>query len=348
VLHDGELLDFLFHWVDDSGIRQSILVDNAARFYGFQVDGGPYMPQHTFRGILAPALTPFKPDLAPDADAFAIHCRWLLDQNVDGLAVLGTTSEANSLSVDERIALLDHLIDSGIPPAVLMPGTGTCALTDTVRLTAHAVGRGCAGVLMLPPFYYKAIDDDGLFASYSEVIQRVGSAALRVYLYHIPPVAQIGISLDLIARLLHAYPGTVVGLKDSSGDWSNTASVLREYPSLTTFCGSELFLLDTLRAGGAGSITATANVNPAGIRRVFERWQEPDADELQARITAIRKAFEGFAVIPALKAVAAGFYNLPQWRVVRPPLRALSEVEEARLLDALSGLGFHMSGLPSG
>jgi len=300
------------------------------------------MTPATFRGVLAPVLTPFDADLAPDADALLAHCRWLLGQGVDGLAVFGTTSEANSLSADERIALLEHLLDNGVPAAKLMPGTGMCALSDTVRLTRHAVEHGCGGVLMLPPFYYKAVDDDGLYASFAATIERVGNANLRVYLYHIPPVATVGLSLALIGRLLSAYPGTVVGLKDSSGDWNNTKAILETYPSLATFCGSETFLLATLAHGGAGSITATANINAAQIRSLCESWQDDDAAALQAQITAVRRAYEIFATIPALKAVAADFYADDAWRIVRPPLRALDASQQRTLLASLADAGFAM------
>jgi len=267
------------------------------------------MAQSTFRGVLVPALTPFKKNLEPDANAFLTHCRWLLQQGAAGLAVFGTTSEGNSLVSEERMHLLEELIAGDISPAKLMPGTGTCALPETVRLTKHAVSRGCAGVLMLPPFYYKAVNDDALFASYSEVIQRVGHSGLRIYLYHIPPVAQVPISLTLIGRLLKNYPDVVVGLKDSSGDWNHTKTVLREYPTLATFCGSEVFLLDTLRHGGAGSITATANVNTKNICAVFEHWEKPNVDQRQAQITAIRRIFEDYAPIPALKSIVLSFMN---------------------------------------
>src|SRR5512134_1499201 len=179
------------------------------------------MSEQRIRGILSPVVTPFKADLGPDPERFIRHCRWLLSQNV-GLAVFGTNSEANSLSADERIELLDRLVGAGLDPARMMPGTGCCALPDTVRLTAHAMKAGCAGVLMLPPFYYKGVSDEGLFRSFAEVIERVGDRRLRVYLYHIPPVAQVPITLGLIERLLKAYPDTVAGIKDSSGDWNNT------------------------------------------------------------------------------------------------------------------------------
>jgi len=303
------------------------------------------MAQSTFRGVLVPALTPFKKNLEPDTNAFLTHCRWLLQQGAAGLAVFGTTSEGNSLVSEERMRMLEELIAGDISPAKLMPGTGTCALPETVRLTKHAVSRGCAGVLMLPPFYYKAVHDDALFASYSEIIQRVGHSGLRIYLYHIPPVAQVPISLTLIGRLLKNYPDVVVGLKDSSGDWNHTKTVLREYPTLATFCGSEVFLLDTLRHGGAGSITATANVNTKNICAVFEHWEKPNVDQHQAQITAIRKIFEDYAPIPALKSIVAEFYESPEWKTTRPPLNALGAEEEKSLIGALGELGFSMVNL---
>ena len=300
------------------------------------------MTAASFKGVLAPVLTPFDANLEPDANALLAHCRWLLTEGVDGLAVFGTTSEANSLSAGERIALLEHLLDNGVPADKLMPGTGMCALSDTVALTRHAVQHGCRGVLMLPPFYYKAVDDDGLFASYAATIERVADGRLRIYLYHIPPVANVGLSLALIGRLLRAYPDTIVGIKDSSGDWSNTKAILDEYPTLATFCGSEVFLLDTLRHGGAGSITASANINAAQIRSLFAAWQDDHAQALQDEITAVRRAYEIFPTIPALKAVAAAYYDRADWMTVRPPLRALDESEQQALLASLTEAGFTM------
>ncbi len=301
------------------------------------------MSQGSFRGVLVPVLTPFKADLTPDAEAFLGHCRWLLDQGADGLAVFGTTSEANSLGVEERMSLLDYLLDNGVPPTVLMPGTGTSALTDTIRLTSQAVSHGCRGVLMLPPFYYKDVSDEGLFASYSEVIQRVGDTALKIYLYHIPPIAQVGISLTLIGRLLGEYPDAIAGLKDSSGDWQNTLAVLKEYPTLATFCASEVLLLKTLHNGGAGSITAVGNINLSGIRRIFERWQEEDAPSLQDQATRVNRCIRDYGLIPALKAVAANYYDALEWRTVRPPLRALQETKITAVMSRLRQLGFSMA-----
>ena len=295
------------------------------------------------KGVLVPALTPFEQDQRPNVGAFVKHCRWLLQQGADGLAVFGTTSEANSLSCDERIVLLEVLIDSGVPASRIMPGTGTCALTDSVRLTRHAVEHACAGVLMLPPFYYKGVSDEGLFAAYSHVIEQVGDDRLRIYLYHIPPMSQIGLSPALIGRLIKDYPSVVVGLKDSGGDWAHTAFLLKEFPQLSIFPGSESFLLAGLRHGSAGCITATGNINPAGIRRVFERRQEQDADELQAQITRIRKVIQSYAMIPALKTMVADHYQDPDWLRLRPPLVPLDKATQNKLLTELDELGFNMA-----
>ena len=296
-----------------------------------------------FEGVLPPVLTPFDEDLEPDPAAFVAHCRWLLGEGADGLAVFGTTSEANSLSGAERMKLLDALVEDGIDAAVLMPGAGCCALPDTVRLTRHALDAGCGGVLMLPPFYYKGVSEDGIYASISEAIQRVGDSRLRVYLYHIPPMAGVGFSLDTVGRLIDAYPKTVVGLKDSSGDWSNTRASIEAFPDFATFSGSEVFLLDNLRAGGAGCITATGNVNLAAIREVYSRRRAPEADSLQAAITALREVVQARPMIPALKAVLAAHRGAPGWARVRPPLAALDPAAAAALTGALRARDFALA-----
>src|SRR6476660_6356479 len=177
------------------------------------------------RGVLAPVVTPFKPNLSPDRERFIGHCQWLLSQNC-GLAPFGTTSEANSMSTDERMSLLDALVAAGIDPSRMMPGTGCCSIVETVALTTHAVKHGCAGVLMLPPFYYKVVSEEGLYRYFSEVVQRVGDTRLKIYLYHIPPVAIVGITPRLVERLLKTYPNAIAGMKDSSGDWNNTKTFL--------------------------------------------------------------------------------------------------------------------------
>jgi len=295
------------------------------------------------RGIFSPVLTPFTSNLEPDKKRFVQHCRWLLDSGV-GLAIFGTNSEANSLSVTERIDLLDGLLEAGLPADRMMPGTACCAFPDSVTLTKNAVSAGCAGVLMLPPFYYKGVSDDGLFRSYSEIIQRVGDAKLRLYLYHIPPVAQIPLSLDLIGRLIKEYPGTIAGIKDSSGDWNNTEALLKNYQSdsFDVFCGSEVFLLQNMRGGGGGCITATGNVNPAAIVDLYNTWQGPDADNKQEKLTATRKCFEIFNIIANMKATIAWKRNDSEWANVRPPLVNTPADKVEQLKKLLDANGFTM------
>jgi 4-hydroxy-tetrahydrodipicolinate synthase len=300
------------------------------------------------RGVLSPVVTPFKKDYAPDAQRFIRHCKWLLAHGCSGLAVFGTNSEANSLAVDERMMLLEQLVEGGIPAAQLMPGTGCCALSDSVRLTAHAVKLGCAGVLMLPPFYYKGVPDEGLYRNFSEVVERVGDDRLQLYLYHIPPVAQVGITLQLIERLLKTYPRTVAGVKDSSGDWTNTQAMIDSFAmqGFDVFAGSEVFLLRNMRAGGVGCITAGANVNPHGIDRVYRNWQSPAADAQQADIDRVRQVLQSqVSMIPALKAVIAHYADDAAWLTVRPPLVELTLEQRALLTSDLLAAGFEMPGI---
>ena len=296
-------------------------------------------------GVLAPVVTPFHKDLSPDPERLIAHCRWLLSQDV-GLAVFGTNSEANSLSVPERMELLERLVEAGIDPSRMMPGTGCCSLSDSVTLTRHAVEAGCAGVLMLPPFYYKGVSDEGLFRSFAEVIERVGSADLRVYLYHIPPVSQVGIPVELVERLTRAYPEIVAGIKDSSGDWDNTRALIEHGgANFRVFSGSESFLLRNLEAGGAGCISATANVNPAAIRRLYELWKTPAAGKLQEDLDELRSCLQMPVMIPALKAVLASFLDNPEWETVRPPLMPLGRQRVNELRQRLAELEFSMPGL---
>ncbi len=295
------------------------------------------------RGILSPVLTPFDAQGLPDPDRFIRHCRWLLAQEV-GLAVFGTNSEANSLSLGEKRDLLDRLLAAGIAPERLMPGTGACALPDAIELTRHAVGAGCAGVLMLPPFYYKGVSDEGLFRAYAQVIESVADERLRIYLYHIPPVSGVPITLGLIERLLKAYPGIVAGTKDSSGDWSHTSATLAQFQphGFDVFAGSENFLLATMRGGGAGCITATGNVNPSAIVKLYQTWQQADADEQQKKLDEQRAAFARFPMIPAMKSAIALKTGRPDWIHVRPPLVELNDTQRAALAQALDAAQFVM------
>lgn len=298
------------------------------------------------RGILAPVVTPFKSDLSPDPERLIAHCQWLLTQNC-GLAVFGTNSEANSLSLNERLELLDALLAAGLDPARMMPGTGCCSLTDTVQLTSKAVESGCAGVLMLPPFYYKGVAEDGLYAYFSEVIERVGDSRLKIYLYHIPPVAIVGITPGLVERLMKKYPTSIAGMKDSSGQWENTKTMLDNFASsgFDVFTGNENFLLANMKNAGVGCISATANVNPGAIDRLYREWNGPNAEAQQQNLDAIRSTVGQFMMIASLKAVVAHFTRDPSWSSVRPPLTKLSAEQAEIVMNGLKQLDFKMPGI---
>src|SRR5438874_13761094 len=329
-------------------------------------------------GVLAPVLTPFKADLSPHRQRFIAHCKWLLSQNC-GPAVFGTNSEANSLSMEERAMLLDELVAAGVDPSRMMPGTGCCSITETVKLTKQAVGNGCAGVLMLPPFYYKDVGEEGLYRYFSEVVQRVGDARLKIYLYHIPLVAVVGITTGLVERLLAAYPNAIAGMKDSSGDWNNTKTFLDAFAvragravstagaarSFHFFVGSESFLLANMRNGGVGTISATANVNPAAIHSVFaeattrqeavsasgpRRTGDNDAalsdlDDQQQGLNVVRAVFSNGkfpSMVAALKQAIAIYRNDPEWVRMRPPLVELTPEQAKTLAAELKAISFEM------
>src|SRR5437870_11358164 len=278
--------------------------------------------------------------------------------------------------MEERTMLLDGLVATGVDPSRMMPGTGCCSIMETVRLTAQAVEHGCAGVLMLPPFYYKDVTEEGLYRYFSEVVQRVGDARLKIYLYHIPPVAVVGIATGLVERLLAAYPNAIAGMKDSSGDWNNTKTFLdafavraRHGDSVTgravstagaartfdVFVGSESFLLANMRNGGAGTISATANVNPAAIHKLYAEVRSrtggnpagrADLDEQQARLNVVRDLFgKKYPMISALKQAIATYANDPAWRTVRPPLVELTAEQTKTLAAELKAISFTMPGL---
>jgi 4-hydroxy-tetrahydrodipicolinate synthase len=296
---------------------------------------------HTPR-LYVPAITPFLPDLSVDHAGLVAVARMLLADGADGLAPFGTTSEATSMSVAERMAALEALVGAGIDPARLIPGTGCAALPDTIALTRHALDLGVKGTLTLPPFYYKPVTDEGVFAAYARVIEAVGSDRLKLYLYHIPQMTGVPITLDLIDRLTTAFPGVVAGLKDSSGKWDNTAAVIAAFPAIETFSASEALLPQNVAVGGAGCISASANVNAAGIAHLIRVLGTAEEAAAAAQASAVRKIFEGLPLIPAIKAAIALRTGQQSHAIVRPPLVDLSDAHH----DAIAAAHHLCEGTP--
>jgi 4-hydroxy-tetrahydrodipicolinate synthase len=292
-------------------------------------------------GVLAPVLTAFTNRSELDVERSVIHCQWLLQNGCDSLVVFGTTSEANSCSVSERSAFLERLVSAGVHPERLMPGTGCCSLKDTIELTRQAIQLGCAGVLTLPPFYYKQISVDGLFQYFSQVIEAVSDQRLRLYLYHIPPISMVPIPLDLVEKLLDRFPETLAGVKDSSGDYASMQNFLQfAEKGFAVFSGSEEFLLPLLQTGGAGTISAAANVIPGTLQALYKGWKQPGSEQRQTAVKKISSVLRSKPLIPSLKAILAKARRDVRWKKCRPPLVALNLKEEEDLFEALDNAQF--------
>ena len=278
-------------------------------------------------GVYVANLTPLTPDLLPDIPLLISHLKHLLNKGAQGIALLGTTGEANSFSLQERMDLISAVVDAGIPPDRLMVGTGCCAWTDTVTLTSHAVDSGISSILMLPPFYYKQVNEQGLFNYFQRVIEGVAADQIEIYLYHFPKMTGVNFSIPLLEMLIEHYPNQVVGMKDSSGDLEHSKSICKHFPGFRLFAGTEKYLLDILHAGGSGCISATANVTVGQCTRVFQNWQNSQAEALQSAATAQRQVFEGLPFVSILKQYLAETTGNSQWLHVRPP-NALVEDEK--------------------
>ena len=293
-------------------------------------------------GAWAAALTPLKDDLSIDLDAMVAHHRWLLAQGCDGVAVLGTTGEANSFSVPERRAAIEKAAQAKLPSDKVMIGTGCCALPDTVELTKAALAAGFPNVLMLPPFYYK-VGDEGVVASYSALIERVADPRLRIYVYDFPKMTGIEISPALLERLHKQFPQTIVGVKDSSGDWAAMEETCKRLPGFGMFSGTEQYLLASLRAGGVGCISATANATARLCGQLYAAWRGPEADRLQAELTEVRLMLQAYPAVASLKEIMARHTGRPQWRRLRPPLTNLPAGKAEELFAAMDGRGFGLA-----
>ncbi len=297
------------------------------------------MTTTVLRGVIAPNLTPYEADLSIAEGLYLDHAAWLIDQGCVGLAPFGTTGEALSIGMDERIALLEKLA-ARINPAKIVPGTGLTSLPDTVRLTQHALDIGCAGAMTLPPFYFKSVSDDGLYDYFSWLIDAVDRPTLKLYLYHIPQVAGVGIPPAVAKRLHQAFPDIVVGIKDSSGDWANTEQLLA-IDGMIVYPAQESTLIEGHALGAAGCISATANLNPAVIAQLIRMIESGDTegrDALNAEVGAFRKLVAGAGPIPAQKALMAAWTGDVRWGRMRPPLTPMADRAAADLVAAVDAL----------
>ncbi len=296
------------------------------------------------KGLIAPILSPFNDDLSFNKEMFVSLAHNLLEKGCSGLAPFGTTGEALSVGNFERMNSLEELVKSGIDPQKLIPGTGLCNLIDTVELTKHAIDLGCLGVMTLPPFYFKGMSDEGLFSYFEQFIEMVNNKNLKIYLYHIPQVSGVPLSIDLVANLKETFPDNIVGIKDSSGEWKNTEALLK-VKGLIVYPGSELPVIEAIKLGAFGCISATANINSFNISKVVElchdsKWEEAKA--LHSKVKEVRMLFQEYAPIPAQKSILSMLLNEKRWNNVRPPIIQISKSKVNELyLKLKSEFNFH-------
>lgn len=289
------------------------------------------------RGLWCATLTPLDARGGVDHARFATHVRGLFAEGVAGVAPFGTTGEFPSFTTAERTQGLEALLAASIPAARVVPGTGAAAFADTVTLTRHAVRAGCPRCLVVPPFFFKEVSDEAVYAYYARLIEAVGDPALRVYLYHIPQFSGVPLKPDVVLRLATAFPGVIAGVKDSSGDYANTQALLERVPQLSILVGHEPHLPRLMREGGAGTICGVANVFPALVAALLDPAVTP-ADE--ARIAAFVGILFRYPFLPAFKAIRAAQTGESGWNAVRPPWLPLDEAQRARLLGELTEAGF--------
>lgn len=304
------------------------------------------MTYSPIRGVLVPLLTPFNDDMTVATDLYVAHAKYLLDAGCAGLVPFGTTGEALSVGIDERIDAVRALVEAGLDPALMIPGTGLSNVADTARISRACLDLGCAGVMTLPPFYFKEVGEEGLYRHFVQLVHAIGESA-RLFLYHIPPIAIVGIPVTLAARLHAEFPEQVVGIKDSSGDWDNTRALLG-IDGLIVYPGSELPLVEALELGAPGCIAATANLNAGAIAKLIDAHFEGDSTrvrELHRDVKRFRLLLQDYAPIPAQKRLLALLTGDERWANVRPPLTSMPVDEGRELLQTLrQEFGFRAAG----
>jgi 4-hydroxy-tetrahydrodipicolinate synthase len=292
------------------------------------------MPPFTaVRGLWCANLTPLDSQGRVDHPRLVAHVRNLFAQGVEGVAPFGTTGEGQSFAVDERRHGVDALLQAGIPGTRIVAATGCSALTETIALTRHAVQAGCAAVLVLPPFFWKTPADEGLFNWYAQLIEGVHDPRLKILLYHLPQVSAVPLSVELVARLATTFPDTVVGIKDSEGNWAHTSAVLERCPQLAVMVGHEPHLPRLMRAGGVGTICGVSNLRADLVHALLVQNVTAEAEQ---RIEAFVRVAFSQPLMAGFKSMLADQYGDPGWRAVRSPLVPLTEAQRQQLRDTLA------------
>ena len=283
-------------------------------------------------GVYTASLTPLTASYEPNHAALVRHVEQLFESGSDGAAILGSTGEGNSLTIEHRLDIIEYCGRKLVPERLMM-GTGSCALQDAIRLTKASVDAGIYAVLVIPPFYYKPQSDDSVLRYYAELIASVDDPRLRIVFYNFPKLSGYNFSLRILQELKQRFGNIAAGIKDSSGDWDNMLSITKSVPDFMVYSGTETFLLDILRQGGAGCITASANVLAPECQLVYQAWknnQQDSAAQAQKKLSVLRKALESYPFVAELKGLLAEHSGSEDWKQMLPPFSPLlaSEIKE--------------------
>lgn len=293
----------------------------------------------TANGLWSATLTPLKADGAVDNAKLIGHIKTLFAAGIDGITPFGTTGEGQSFSVAERKATLEALLKGGVPADKIIVGIGCAALPDATDLARHALSIGVSRMLMLPPFFFKGVGEEGIAAAFGKVIDGAADQRMRLYLYHIPQVCGVGVPHGAIARLVAKYPRVVAGIKDSAADWPHTLSLLRQFPMLSIFVGAEHHVPQAMQNGGVGTICGMSNLVPRLMRRIVDTVGQAGNDALVRKIEALVQPVGSRPFIAASKATLAHATGDAGWKAARPPLALLPADDERALIAAMTAVG---------
>lgn len=275
--------------------------------------------------LIAASATPVDADGTPETALLAAHARRLLDEGCDAVALFGTTGEGPCFTEDQRNGALDAVLNDGVAPERLFVSVSAMAIASVVTMARHALSHGVRDLLLMPLFFFRdAADQDGVYRYYAEVIERVADSRLRLWLYHFPAVAGVGLTMGTIESLAARFPDAIAGVKDSAGDLEFTLGLIRRFPGLQVLTGTEVHLAEAIAAGGAGTLCGLANVMPQLLRRLIDGGSA-DRARLTAEVDALDALLTGAPFAAVLKAVIAGQTGEERWRRVMPPLLALED-----------------------
>lgn len=292
-----------------------------------------------FDGIWPALMTPLDAQLNIDHAKMAAHALALIKGGCGGVTAFGTTGEGPSFSMQERREALDQLLARGVPAERIIVSTSCAALPETLALTRHAIERGVHGCLMLPPFFFKGVSDEGVIACYTQVMEALPASGWRMYLYHIPQVTGVGLSHHVISTLLTRYPDVIVGIKDSAGERAHSSGLAQAYmPGITVYVGNEPDLPTMGQLGSTGAISGLANFLPRTVRRMIKEHNGPQITDDSQTIARVLDTVRPHSLMPALKCIMGIVSGDDSWQRVRAPLVALTPQAQAELQNAWRAL----------